>query len=117
MEIDTGSLREFATSAIKYWEPRRILYNAVLAAVVAICFAVRYPASKASLSVNMALFFFVLAILANVAYSVAYFVDIFVQFTAYRETWLKRRWTLFAIGLLFASVITRFWALGVFGGG
>jgi hypothetical protein len=54
------------------------------------------------------------AVLANVAYCAAYFADIFAQWSGYRETWRKNRWILFAIGLLFAGVLTRFWAMAMF---
>ncbi len=30
--METATIREWATDAIRYWEPRRILYNLVLAA-------------------------------------------------------------------------------------
>jgi hypothetical protein len=73
-------LRESLTDAIRYWEPRRILYNVVLAAVVLTYFGLNYPASKESLlSVNGALFIFILIVLANVAYCAAYVADIFAH--------------------------------------
>jgi len=36
--MDAASVRDYATEAIRYWEPRRIIYNAVLGSVVLICF-------------------------------------------------------------------------------
>lgn len=98
-----------------YWEPRRLVYNAVLAVIVVICFFINYPGSKSFLSINPALFLFILAILANVAYWAAYVVDVFAQLPGYRELWRRYRWGLFVLGLAFAGVITRFWALGMFG--
>jgi len=32
--VDTVTIRECATDAVRYWEPRRIIYNLVLAAIV-----------------------------------------------------------------------------------
>ena len=64
------------SDAIRYWELRRIAYNAILAAVVLIYFALDYPASKAALTVDRALVIFMLAVLANVAYCAAYIPDI-----------------------------------------
>jgi hypothetical protein len=112
--MDAQSLREWVTDAIRYWEPRRLIYNAVLAGVVLFYFARGYPASKATLTVNLALFVFLLAVLANVAYCAAYVPDVFAQLSGFRDLWRKFRWAIFAIGLLFASVITRFWAIGFF---
>ena len=117
--MNTSSLRDYATDAIKFWEPRRVIYNLVLAAIVIIYFGVGYPASKASVSIDLLLGLFILAVVANVAYCAAYLVDIFAQASGFRETWQRYRWLLFVIGTTFAAVITRFVAMGMFhpGGG
>jgi hypothetical protein len=112
--MDAQTLRESLTDAIRYWEPMRLAYNAVLAVIVLIYFWRGYPASKADISVDGILILFLLAVLANVAYCAVYLVDIFAQSSGYRETWRKNRWVLFAIGLLFAGTITRFWAAAMF---
>jgi hypothetical protein len=112
--MDAQTLRESVTGAIRYWEPRRLIYNAVLAAIILIYFGLNYPASKSILSVNFVLSVFLLAVLANVAYCAAYPVDVFVSASNYREEWRKYRWIVFIIGLSFAAIITRFFALGMF---
>ena len=112
--MDAQAVRESVTDAIRYWEPRRIAYNLVLALVVLVYFWIGYPASKSTLSANLAQLVFLLAVLANVAYCAVYLVDVFVQSSGFRETWRKTRWILFAIGMLFAGIITRFWAAGMF---
>ncbi len=112
--MDVQALRESATDAIGYWELRRLVYNVVLAGIVLVYFGIYYPASKTVLSVDFALSVFLLAVLANVAYCAAYVVDIFAQASAYREQWRNYRWVIFIIGLLFAGVITRFLARGMF---
>lgn len=60
-------LREAVTSAIRYREPRRFIYNFVLIVVVLTCFALNYPISKSTISLDFILLLFVLAVLANVA--------------------------------------------------
>lgn len=112
--MDTPSFRESLTDAIRYWEPLRLAYNAALAIIVLVYFWIGYPASKSDLSVNSILVIFLMAVLANVAYCAVYLVDLFAQASGFRETWRKNRWILFAIGLLFAGVLTRFWALAMF---
>jgi hypothetical protein len=112
--MDGQTLRESLTDAIRYWEPLRLVYNVVLGAVVLIYFWKGYPASKTDLSVDSILFIFLLAVLANVAYCAVYLVDLFAQSSGYREMWRKNRWVLFAIGLLFAGILTRFWAAAMF---
>ena len=112
--MDAQTLRESVTDAIRYWEPRRLVYNAVLAGIVLIYFGIYYPATKSFLSIDSVLFLFLLVVLANVAYCAAYPVDIFVSASSYRDRWQKHRWVVFAIGLLFAAIIARFFALGMF---
>jgi len=60
--MDSQTLRESVTGAIRYWEPRRLLYNAVLAAIVLIFFGIYYPTSKSFLSVDSVLGLFLLVV-------------------------------------------------------
>ena len=89
--MDRGDLREYATDAIKLWEPWRILYNLTLAAIVIVYFAIGYPQSKSTLTVDFCLGLFMLAVIANVAYCAAYVVDIFAQASGFREIWQRYR--------------------------
>jgi hypothetical protein len=108
------SAREALSQAISYWEPRRLLYNAVLLIEVATMFALRLPGSRGNLTVDVALFLFVLAVLANVAYCACYVVDVAAQVTAFRDSWLRFRWALFLVGMAFAGVLSYFFASGLF---
>ena len=108
-------MSEILTDAIRYWELRRIPYNVVLLVVVAALFLIGWPASLDRMTVHSAELIFVLAVLANVAYCAAYVVDVAAQWSAYRATWKRHRWMLFAIGVLFASILTRFFAAKIFG--
>jgi hypothetical protein len=113
--MDTSLFRESLTNSIRYWEKMRIAYNAVLVLVVAGCFAVSYSTAAAKFDVNMFLVTVLLGILANVAYCAAYIVDVAVQMSGFRENWARYRWVLFSIGMIFASILARFMALGNFG--
>ena len=112
--MNSAELREYFTDAIRFWEPRRVIYNVVLAAIVIAYFAVGYPSSKTLLSIDFALGLFLLAVAANIAYCAAYLADVFVQASGFREVWLRSRWVLFAIGTAVAAIITRFMAMGMF---
>ncbi|PYX04388.1 MAG: hypothetical protein DMG85_17910 [Acidobacteria bacterium] len=81
--MDATTLRDYATDAIRWWEPKRVAYNVALIAVVGACFLVRLPVSKQ-------------------------------QMSGFREQWRAYRWMLFFIGMSFAAILARFWALGVF---
>ena|ERR1700674_2610977 len=112
--MDTPLFRESLTNAIRFWERARLLYNGILLLVVIGCFIARYPESRAALSVDMILAMFLAAVVVNVAYCSGYPVDIFVQMSGYREHWGKYRWVLFAVGVVFAGILTRFWSLSAF---
>lgn len=112
--MDSPSLKDSIGDAIRFWEPRRLLYNAILAAVVVIYFWIGLPSSKQNLNADFALGLFLLAVVANVAYCAAYLVDVFVQMSAFRDVWRNVRWILFSIGTPFAAIITRFIAIGMF---
>lgn len=114
--MDGQTLRDYVTDAMKYWEPRRIVYNLVLTGIVAAYFLLQWPASRSAIELNVMLLVFVMAVLANVAYCAAYIPDIFAQSSGFRDVWQRYRWILFAIGVAFAGTITRFWALAMFGG-
>jgi hypothetical protein len=120
---DTGSgvptglgtrVREAVSDAIGYWEPRRIVYNAVLTLIVVGYFAVNSPHSRAVVSFEGVLVVFVLAVLANICYCAAYLGDVFVQISGFRDAWQKWRWILFVIGTAFAAIITRWVAITFF---
>jgi hypothetical protein len=115
--MDTATLRSYFTDAIRYWEHKRILYNLILAIVVLVYFVAGLPLSKRSLSLDTAFLVFLLAVLANVAYCAAYIADIFAQMSGFRERWRDHRAILFVLGLIFAGIITRFWAIGIFEAG
>jgi hypothetical protein len=112
--MEAITLRDSFTSAIRFWEPRRLIYNAVLAFIVLAYFVSGYPASKTVLSLDFALGLFLLAVVANIAYCAAYLADIFVQMSGFRDVWQRSRWLLFIIGTTFAAIITRFVAMGMF---
>jgi hypothetical protein len=112
--MEAVGLKGRITDAIRYWEPRRLAYNAVLFVVVLFYFVKDYPASKQALSLDEILVVFVLTVLANVAYCAAYVPDVFAQTSGLSESWRRYRWIVFAVGVTFAAVITRFFALGMF---
>ena len=107
------TFREKFSDSIRFGERARIIYNLVLAIIVVINFFLSWPRSKALLTLNMAEGIFILAVFANIAYSTAYVADIFVQFSGLWKSWTRFRWVLFIVGLIFASIITRFISSGI----
>lgn len=105
--------RDALSDAIRYWEPRRILYNTILLLVVAATYWANLPASRANVNADLLQVLFVLAVLANIAYCAAYVVDVVAQISAFRGIWLRVRWTLL-VGVLFAGVLAHFFSGGLF---
>lgn len=114
--MESTTLKDALTDAVRYWEPRRLIYNGALALVVVAYFWIGFPGSKQRLNADLALVVFLLAVVANVAYCAAYLADVFMQFSGFREVWQRVRWVVLVIGTLFAAVITRFIAMGMFVG-
>jgi hypothetical protein len=101
-------LSTYAANALKYWEPRRLIYNGALAAVVVVHFATALPGSREKLTFDLLLGTFLLAVLANVAYCAVYAADLFVQFSGLDAAWRRGRVLVLAIGTAFAATITHF---------
>ena len=106
---------EKLSDAIRFWEIRRIFYNLWLAVVVLTYFFIYWPGSKSLVQLDALSSLFILAVLANIAYCAAYPVDVFVQMSGVREIRGKVRWVLYVVGMIFAGILTRWVAIGVFG--
>lgn len=113
-EFEKAGMREILTDALRYWEWRRLFYNLALAAAALVEFVRHLPASHEALKFDEYLTLALLAVLANVAYCAAYLVDVFVQFSEFREQWRDYRGVFWLLGTVFAIVLTHFVATGVF---
>ena len=104
-------LREILDDAIRYWELRRVPYNLILVAVVVVWLVANRANLHEALVWPAILALFVMAALANVLYTVAYCVDVFVQFSSFRYLWRRQRWMLWLAGVLLAVALANFWIL------
>ena len=100
--------RDVFTDAARYWEWRRIGYNLVLTLIVVGWVVFTWPHFRGALTWR-SLLAIVLAVLANVCYCAAYLVDVPVQYSAFRDTWRRRRWVLWLVGVIFAAIIAFYW--------
>lgn len=101
--------RDVFTDALRYWEPRRVGYNLALTLIVLGWVAFTWPHFRGAFTWSSLLALFVLAVLANVCYCAAYLVEVPVQYSAFRDTWRRRRWLLWLIGVIFASAVAFYW--------
>jgi hypothetical protein len=108
-ELPPSQLRGVLDDAIRYWEPRRLAYNLVLALVVIAWVASTWPHFRGALTLESLLALVILAILANVCYCAAYLVDIPMQYSSFCVVWRRRRWLLWVVGMLFAVALSNYW--------
>ena len=100
-----GMLRE----AARFWEPRRLIYNAVLLGATAAWVIFTWPLFRRGLTWSSLLPMIGLALLANLCYCAAYLVDVPLQLSSFGAAWKRRRWILFVAGTIFALVLASYW--------
>jgi hypothetical protein len=98
----------YVANALRYWEPRRVIYNAVMAVVVIFHVILAWPSTREKLTSDVVLSLFILAVLANVAYCAVYVVDLFVQFSGLDTEWRRGRVVLLIVGTAFAATLAHF---------
>jgi hypothetical protein len=102
-------LRSFFAEAMRYWEPRRLIYNFALTAACVGWVVGTWPHFHAALTLSSLLPLSVLALIANACYCAAYLVDIPLQRSSIGSVWRRRRWALWLMGTLFAIVLASYW--------
>ena len=95
--------------AAAWWEWRRISYNLALATVTGAWLILTWPHFRPALTVQSMGQLLVLAVLANLAYSTAYLIEMPVGDAAIRGAWRRRRWILWLAGTLFAVLLANYW--------
>lgn len=103
------SMRGGFFDAARFWEPRRVLYNLILTAVVTIWVAASWPHFLPAFNLHALALLLILVLLANLCYSAAYLVDIPMQRSFLAAVWSRRRWALWLAGTLFAIVLANYW--------
>jgi len=103
------SFRNSLATAARFWEPQRIAYNLVLAAVAALWVFLSWPHFRPIFHPSSLLLLLVLALLANACYVAAYLVDVLAQFTRFRSAWPRLRWGLWVLGTLLAVLLENYW--------
>ena len=96
--------------AARFWEPRRIVYNLLLAGVVAAWVIVSWPHFRPAFSLQGLVFLVVMALLANLCYCAAYLVDLPLQTSVQSAAWSRRvRLSVWVLGTLLAILFENYW--------
>ena len=109
--LQADELRGILDDALRFWELRRIPYNLILAAVVIVWLVANRAHLHEALLWPAIFALFVMAALANVLYSVAYCLDVFVQYSSFRDLWRRRRSMLWLAGMLLAVALANVWII------
>lgn len=104
-------LRDVITDALRYWEKKRLLYNAVLGGIV-LLYAL--PNLDKLAHGSRLVLLVVNALVANVCFSAAYVPDVFVQLSDFRPAWLRWRWVLMAAGTVISVPLAAWTAAIIF---
>ncbi len=105
----SGSPRGMLADAVHFWEPRRLVYNVVLAAVVVAWLVITWPHFRPAFVPHSLLLLAILAFLANACYCAAYFVDLPMQRSSLGAQWKRWRWGLWLLGTLLAILLANYW--------
>lgn len=103
------TLRQLFSDAVRFWEKGRLIYNLVLVVIVILWFSLSWPHFQPALNMHSLFLLAVLGLLANVCYSAAYLIDLPMQSSSFKESWRRKRWGLWLIGMTLASLITNYW--------
>jgi hypothetical protein len=97
------------TDALRFWEPRRLLYNLVLTVVTAVWVAATWPHFRPAFTLLNLLRLCFLALIANLCYCSAYMVDVPLLCSAAATSWKRRRWALWLTGMAMGVVLASYW--------
>jgi hypothetical protein len=97
--------RNILNDGLRYWEPRRVVYNLLLTVVV-ISQLTSLQAWPQMATLKAMLGLIVCCAAANLCYCSAYLVDFPLQHSDFRESWLHHRGILFFAGCILGCALT-----------
>ena len=98
-------------ATIRWWEWRRLAYNAALAATFVALTVRTWPRLQPELNRHAIPPLIVLALLANLCYSAAYLLEPLPRASMQPHVRDRWRWTLWLAGTLFAIFLETYWFL------
>lgn len=102
-------LPENDPAAICFWEPRRLIYNLVLAGFVLAWLVGTWPHFRPVMTFTGAVQLVVLALIANLLYSAAYVAEVVFHPLAQCTPWLRWRSAIWILGTVLAVLLQNYW--------
>ncbi|MDA3915038.1 MAG: hypothetical protein PF446_12805 [Oleiagrimonas sp.] len=104
-----AQFRGLIRDAGRYWEPRRLIYNGVLLAVVVLWVVITWPHLRPAMTWTALGGLCVLALIANACFSAAYLVEMVFRNAGIRRVWKRWRWALWMAGTILAACMVWYW--------
>jgi hypothetical protein len=108
-EAATGWWRQRFAEAARFWEPRRIVYNLLLDAVVIVWMVASWPHFRPAMTLESLGIMTVLALLANLCYCAAYIAEIPLMGFPLGAALNRGRWGVWVLGTLLAILFENYW--------
>ncbi len=102
-------MRAILGDALRYWEPRRIWYDGILAVVVIGWLVLTWPHFRTALTLESLAFLIFFAVAANLCYCAVYLAEIPLQFSPFQTVWVRWRFSLLLVGIALAVLFTNYW--------
>ena len=102
---DRGALLD----ALRFWEPRRVIYNLAVIGLAAAVVVRTWPHFHPAFHWGVVPQLLVFGVIANVCYSAAYVPELLMLDPSVRPAWRKWRGALFVAGTLFALFLELYW--------
>jgi hypothetical protein len=102
-------LPESFTASIRFWEPRRLVYNLLLAGFVLAWLVGTWPHFRPVMTLNGTAQLAFFALLANLCYCMAYVAEILVRPFAPGTGGLHWRSALWVLGTVLAILLENYW--------
>lgn len=105
----TPTARDILHDALRYWEPRRVPFNIVLASIFLGWVVFTWPHFRPALTLQSLWFLLVLAALANALYCCGYVAELTVRLSSSADSWQRWRGRLWLAGTLLAAALEYYW--------
>jgi len=105
----SGALPAGFAVAVRFWEPRRLIYNLVLAAFVLAWLVGTWPHFRPAMTLLGAFQLAIFALLANLCYCAAYIPEAIVQPFASITNRFPWRSALWVLGTVLAVLFENYW--------
>lgn len=92
-----------------FWERGRLVYNAILAAIVLLWILCTWPHFRPALTFGSLAVISLLALVANLLYTTAYLADFILRAAVPSTSWRRSRQVIFVAGTLFALLLANYW--------